>query len=33
MCVCVGGVGVGQARLIMEDVNFIRHMQTDVDFN
>lgn len=23
----------GQARLIVEDVNFIRHMQIDVNFN
>ena len=32
--VCVGGRSkVGQARLIVGDVNFIRHMQIDVNFN
>lgn len=30
----VGGrSGAGQARLIVGDVNFIRHMQIDVNFN
>lgn len=29
----VGAVGVGQPRLIVGDVNFIRHMQIGVNFN
>lgn len=35
-CVCTGACGrsgVGQTRLIVGDVNFIRHMQIDVNFN
>lgn len=28
-----GWSGVGQARLIVGDVNFIRHTQIDVNFN